>query len=180
MQRSGSVWALLSFRIHEAFPVLYSFKIPQLLALGSLAVTAWHLAITQNIKIFWNSHFTGMALFFLVTSLGIMFASNRGEAIAAWSGNFIKIGIMTLIIAWLPKCKRDFAICNWSILASGILISLVALNNKVNGIGLVEGTRVTISRDIGSMLGDPNDLALVLLFPTSFALALFLPQPVEN
>ncbi len=176
---NATIWICLGFiifsffRIHEAFPVLYSFKIPQLLALGSLAVTAWHLAITQNIKIFWNSHFTGMALFFLVTSLGIMFASNRGEAIAAWSGNFIKIGIMTLIIAWLPKCKRDFAICNWSILAAGILISLVALNNKVNGIGLVEGTRVTISRDIGSMLGDPNDLALVLLFPTSFALALF-------
>lgn len=161
------------FRVHEAFPVLYPFKIPQLLALGALGVTAWHLAITKEIKIFWNSHFTGMAVFFALTTVGVLFASNRPEAIAAWTGNFVKIGIMMLIIAWLPKCKRDFAICNWSILLAGILIALVALNNKMNGIGLVEGTRVTISRDMGSMLGDPNDLALVLLFPTSFSLALF-------
>ncbi len=32
---------------------------------------------------------------------------------------------------------------------------------------LVEGTRVTIV-DFGSMLGDPNDLALVLMFPLAF------------
>lgn len=160
------------FRIHEAFPQLYAFKIPQLLALGALAVTAWHLLITKEIKGYWNEHFTGMAIFFGLATVGVLFASNRPEAIAAWTGNFVKIGIMTLIIAWLPKCKRDFAICNWSILAAGVLIAIVALNNKMNGIGLVEGTRVTIGRDIGSMLGDPNDLALVLLFPTSFALAL--------
>ncbi|MBB1489088.1 O-antigen ligase family protein [Oceanospirillum sediminis] len=176
---NSTIWICLGFiifsffRIHEAFPVLYPLKIPQLLALGALAVTAWHLAITHNIRIFWNSHFTGFAIFFVLVSIGLMFASNRGEAIAAWTGNFVKIGIMTLIVAWLPKCKRDFAICNWSILIAGILIALVALSNKANGIGLVEGTRVTISRDIGSMLGDPNDLSLVLLFPTSFSLALF-------
>lgn len=176
---NSTIWLCLGFiifsffRIHEAFPQLYAFKIPQLLALGALAVTGWHITITHNIKIYWNSHFTGFAVFFILVSIGILFASNRGEAIASWTGNFIKIGIMTLIIAWLPKCKRDFAICNWSILAAGILIAIVALNNKMNGIGLVEGTRVTIGRDIGSMLGDPNDLALVLLFPTSFSLALF-------
>lgn len=175
---NSTIWICLGFiifsffRIHEAFPVLYPLKIPQLLALGALAVTGWHLAITHNIRIFWNSHFTGFAIFFVLVTLGLMFASNRGEAIAAWTGNFVKIGIMTLIIAWLPKYKRDFAVCNWSILIAGILIALVALHNKANGIGLVEGTRVTISRDIGSMLGDPNDLSLVLLFPTSFSLAL--------
>ncbi|OPX55646.1 hypothetical protein BTE48_08225 [Oceanospirillum multiglobuliferum] len=175
---NSTVWICLGFiifsffRIHEAFPMLYPFKIPQLLALGALAVTAWHMLITREIQVYWNSHFTGMGIFFGLVTLGLLFASNRGEAIASWSGNFIKIGLMTLIIAWLLKCKRDFAICNWSILLSGVLIAIVALNNKANGIGLVEGTRVTIGRNIGSMLGDPNDLALVLLFPTSFALAL--------
>ncbi len=175
----NSIWICLGFilfsffRIHEAFPVLYSFKIPQLLALGTLAVAAWHTVVTQKMTLFWNSHLTGFAVFFGCVTFGLIFASNRGEAMAAWSGNFVKIAIMVLIIAWLPKYKRDFAICNWSILITGSLIAIVALNNKMNGIGLVEGTRVTIGRDIGSMLGDPNDLALVLLFPTSFALALF-------
>ncbi|MBJ7538250.1 O-antigen ligase family protein [Marinomonas sp. C1424] len=161
------------FRIHEAFPALYSLKIPQLLALGTLAVAAWHTLITKKITPFWNSHLTGFAIFFCCVTLGLLFATNRGEAMAAWTGNFVKIAVMVLIITWLPKCKRDFAICNWSILITGSVIALVALNNKINGIGLVEGTRVTIGRNIGSMLGDPNDLALVLLFPTSFALALF-------
>ena len=49
----------------------------------------------------------------------------------------------------------------------------MTLYNKANGIGLVEGTRVTIGRDIQSVLGDPNDLSLVLLFPLSFAISLF-------
>lgn len=54
---------------------------------------------------------------------------------------------------------------------SGVTISLVALNNKMNGVGLVEGTRVTISREYRSQLGDPNDLSLVLMFPVSFLAA---------
>ncbi|WP_191600472.1 O-antigen ligase family protein [Marinomonas algicola] len=175
---NNAIWICMGFilfsffRIHEAFPVLYSLKIPQLLALGTLAVTAWHMYLTKKITPFWNSHLTGFAIFFCLVTFGLLFASNRGEAISAWTGNFVKIALMVLIIAWLPKSKKDFAICNWSILLTGIVIAIVALNNKINGIGLVEGTRVTIGRNIGSMLGDPNDLALVLLFPTSFALAL--------
>ncbi|WCN08088.1 O-antigen ligase family protein [Marinomonas mediterranea] len=174
----SSIWICMGFilfsffRIHEAFPALYSLKIPQLLALGSLGVAAWHMLLTKEIKPYWNSHMTGFIVFFAFVTIGLMFASNRGEAIAAWTGNFVKITVMVFIIAWLLKCKRDFAICNWGILIVGSVIAIIALQNKMNGIGLVEGTRVTIGRDIGSMLGDPNDLALVLLFPTSFALAI--------
>ncbi len=64
-------------------------------------------------------------------------------------------------------------------MVSGILVGSVALLNKFNGIGLVEGTRVTIGRDIGSMLGDPNDLALVLLFPAGFALSYMLNRGIS-
>lgn len=59
---------------------------------------------------------------------------------------------------------------------AGCLVALVALYNKASGIGLVEGTRVTIGRELGSVLGDPNDLALVLLFPAGFSLSLLLNQ----
>jgi putative inorganic carbon (hco3(-)) transporter len=57
---------------------------------------------------------------------------------------------------------------------AGMLVAAVAMSNAMNGIGLVEGTRVTIGRDMGSVLGDPNDLSLVLLFPLSFAIAMVL------
>ncbi|MEI8597436.1 hypothetical protein P4S64_06830 [Vibrio sp. M60_M31a] len=50
------------------------------------------------------------------------------------------------------------------IILAGGLIAVVALYNSASGIGLVEGTRVTIGRQLGSVLGDPNDLSLVLMF----------------
>ena len=40
----------------------------------------------------------------------------------------------------------------------------------------MEGTRVTIGRAMGSVLGDPNDLSLVLCFPMSFAVALIMTE----
>ena len=40
-----------------------------------------------------------------------------------------------------------------ALVVAGMLVAGVALYNKVNEIGLVEGTRVTIGRDISSVLG---------------------------
>jgi putative inorganic carbon (hco3(-)) transporter len=89
-----------------------------------------------------------------------------------WSDVYWKIGLMTLVLAWLPRSPVDFASAGWAFTAAGILVALVAIYNKFNNIGLVELTRVTIGKDINSLLGDPNDLALVLLFPLSFSVAL--------
>ena len=38
------------FRIHEAFPVLEPFRIPQLLALTTLSVLGWHLTVSRAIR----------------------------------------------------------------------------------------------------------------------------------
>ena len=58
-----------------------------------------------------------------------------------------------------------------------ILRLIKALYNKAHGLEILEGTRVTIGNSFGSILGDPNDLSLVLLFPASFALAqVFTPR----
>jgi O-antigen ligase len=58
-----------------------------------------------------------------------------------------------------------------AIVLAGSCVGVVAISNKINGIGLVEETRVTIGRSFGSALGDPNDLSLVLLFPLAFAVS---------
>jgi O-antigen ligase len=160
------------FRLHEAFPVLMPFKIPLLMALASLAALAWHLIITRSIKPFLTPELSWFLAFFILVTLGIAFASNRGLAIAAYTGNYVKITIMVFAIAWLIRTEKEFAIACNMIVICGIAIAMVAVNNKANGIGLVEGTRVTIGRDIDSVLGDPNDLALVLSFPISFAAGL--------
>lgn len=158
------------FRIHEAFPLLMPLKIPQLLALASLAGLGWQLWLQRD-TINWHRLQTLFLLFSFWVLVSCLFASNRGEAFASFSGNFIKIVIMVFAISWLPQRLPQLKVIPYLLLLSGMLIGGLALFNKANGIGLVEGTRVTIGRDIGSILGDPNDLALVLQFPVSFAMA---------
>ncbi|MCR9797401.1 O-antigen ligase family protein, partial [Vibrio parahaemolyticus] len=79
--------------------------------------------------------------------------------------------VMTLAITWLITKPQQLAQMSRAIIVAGMLIGLVALNNAANGIDLVEGTRVSIGRSIGSVLGDPNDLALVLMFPLAFTVS---------
>ncbi|MFC3093376.1 oligosaccharide repeat unit polymerase [Alteromonas sediminis] len=160
------------FRIHEAFPALYPLRIPLLLAAASLAVLSWHILITEKIKPYWRPEMTWLAVFFVLVSIGVLVAVNRSVAMTTYTGVYVKIGIMTLAVAWMTREAKDFALASKLIVIAGIAIAYVALYNQANGIGLVEGTRVTIGRDIRSNLGDPNDLALVLMFPMAFAVSL--------
>lgn len=159
------------FRIHEAFPVLLPLRIPQLLALGSLAVLGWHLFIAKSMSVYWSSNLTLFMVFFVLVTVGALLATDRASAIAAITGSYSKIMVMVFAIAWLTRSADDFNKAGLIFAVAGVLIAVVAVFNKLNGIGLVEGTRVTIGRDIGSMIGDPNDLSLVLTFPLSFALS---------
>jgi putative inorganic carbon (hco3(-)) transporter len=159
------------FRLHEVFPALYPLHIPQLLALATLASLAWNLTV-GTLRPVWCRELTAFAAFFGLVTAGLFFATNRGEALASWQGTYVKIAVMVVAIVWLARGERELKLVTRAVVVTGILVGGVALHNKLGGIGLVEGTRVTIGRDIGSILGDPNDLALVLLFPASFGLAL--------
>jgi probable O-glycosylation ligase (exosortase A-associated) len=161
------------FRIHEVIQPLYPLRIPQLLALGALGALAWGLWHRQ-IRVYWRPELTVFTGFFVLVTVGVLLATNRGAAIEAWTGTYSKIGIMVLAIAWLATSREAFRLTVRVVLGCGLLLAFVTLYNKANGIGLVEGTRATIARNLGSMLGDPNDLALTLLFPASFALAVLL------
>lgn len=160
------------FRIHEAFPVLMPFRIPQLLAIPTLGVLAWHIIGTRQMKPYWSRELSWFAAFFGLVTVGVVFASNRPIALAYWTATYVKIGIMTLAIAWMTTEATHFARASRILVLAGLAVSYVTLSNKINGIGLVEGTRVTIGREMQSVLGDPNDLSLVLLFPLAFAVSL--------
>jgi len=166
------------FRIHEVFPQIYNFKIPLLLSMASLGALFWHLALSAKITPYWRPELSAISLFFLLVIIGLPLASNRAVAIAYFSAIYWKIIVMTFAIAWLSRRAQDFALASRLITLSGLLVGIVALSNKAQGIGLVEETRVTIGRAIGSVLGDPNDLALVLMFPVAFALSLMLSKGV--
>jgi O-antigen ligase len=160
------------FRIHEAFPVLNPLRIPSLVAIPTLIVLSWHILLSRTIKPFWSRELKAFSIFFLLTTIGVAFAVNRPTALAYYTATYWKIGIMVVAIAWLVREPKDYTIAARALVIGGILIAIVAISNKLAGIGLVEGTRVTIARDMGSVLGDPNDLSLVLLFPLGFAVCL--------
>ena len=161
------------FRLHEAFPVLNPLHIPQMLAIGTLTVLAAYL-VTQRMAIAWTRPLKLFAIFFGLITFGMFLATGRDLAIGYWTDTYVKIGIMVFAIASLAREPRDFARAMRAFVFAGLLVACVALYNSSHAIGLVEGTRVTIGRDIGSVLGDPNDLSLVLAFPLSFAAALAL------
>lgn len=161
------------FRLHEVFPQLYPLKIPQLLALGTLGSLTANL-LTKRIEIFWSKEHTTFSIFFFLVVVGAVLATNRSAAMNSLTGTYVKIAIMVLAISWLLRREIQFKILLFSMIFCGIGVGLVAIYNKSQGLELVEGTRVTIGRSIGSMLGDPNDLSLVLLFPAAFALAVVL------
>ncbi|MFO1038730.1 MAG: O-antigen ligase family protein [Geminicoccaceae bacterium] len=166
------------FRLHEAVRVLYPLHIPQLLALGAILTLVLHLK-TERVRPYWTPALTVFAVFFGLVTLQTPLALNRAYAMGMWSGNFSKIGIMVLAIAWLIREPRQLGLAFRMFAVAGLVVAGVAISNKLNGIGLVEGTRVTIARDLRSQLGDPNDLSLVLLFPASFALALILGRGIN-
>ncbi|SGY89510.1 O-antigen ligase family protein [Moritella viscosa] len=159
------------FRIHEAFPVMIPLRIPLAFSLMSFFVLGWHIYLTNSIKVYWSMELTFVCLFLGWATFGIAFAYNRQAAFALFSDVIIKVWVMTIAICWLVRTIHHFRIATYLYVAAGVVVGLKAINNKLQGIGLVEGTRVTISREFGSLIGDPNDLALVLLFPMSFTLS---------
>lgn len=161
------------FRLHEVFPALYPLRIPQLLAIGTLGSLLVNLFLGR-IDMFWCRELSVFTAFFLLVVIGVLLATNRSAAMGTLTGTYIKIAVMVFAISWLLQRPDQFRNVLLTMIVCGIGVGLVALYNKSNGLELVEGTRVTIGRSIGSMLGDPNDLSLVLLFPASFALATLL------
>jgi len=159
------------FRVHEVFPILFELNIPQFLAALSLLTLAWNLALPRSLTPYLTFELKLFLVFFAIVTIGVFFANDPQVAWNAWSDSYWKIGIMTLAIAWLARTPEDFTLAGRVWMLGGLLVAVVAILNKVAGIDLVEGSRVTIGR---GNLGDPNDLALVLLFPLGFSTAALL------
>ena len=163
------------FRLHEAYPFLYPLQLPLLLGAATVAGLCTHIFIVRSIRPVWSPELKWFSVFFALATLGIAVAYNRDVSWTFWTTVYWKIGLMTLAIAWLPRSSADFQAAARVFVIGGILIAAVTAYNTYYGFGFVELTRVTVGRELNSLLGDPNDLALVLLFPLSFSVALALP-----
>jgi probable O-glycosylation ligase (exosortase A-associated) len=157
------------FRLPEAVPFLGHFRLPNLFAMLAIASFALNVGVIRNVRTWWSRELTLLLLFFLHVTLCMVMATDHPGSFDYWSSTFVKIAVMTFAAVWLTRQPADFARLNRWVVLSGMVVAAVALSNRIQGIELVEGTRVTIGRSVHSTLGDPNDLSLVLLFPLAFA-----------
>jgi probable O-glycosylation ligase (exosortase A-associated) len=171
-------WALLAFvifsvfRIHEVLPVLLPLQIPLALSVLGLASVAWHICLTRSIKPYLSPELRVFLVFAIVISFDVLAAKSYPLAYSYWSENLLKLVVITFALAWTLRRPVDFRAATYLIVLSGILVGAVTIHNKLNGIGLVELTRATVARNLGSPLGDPNILALTLIFSLSFCISL--------
>jgi putative inorganic carbon (HCO3(-)) transporter len=159
------------FRIHEALPILSPLRLPLILAAITAVSLLWHL-VKGNLRPEWTSQIVWFVLFFGLVSFGVPLAASPSAAFSAWVDSFSKIFVMTLSVAWLVRNPHEFRSAARAIALFGLVVALVALRNKAIGVELVEDGRVTIGRSYGSILGDPNDLAFMLLPALGFAASL--------
>tara|TARA_B100000809_G_scaffold191341_1_gene189996 strand:- start:167 stop:1546 length:1380 start_codon:yes stop_codon:yes gene_type:complete len=164
------------FRIHEAIPILYPLHIPFLLSIATILSVTWHIFLSKEIKPYGRPEMYAFLVFFIIVFIGVPFASNRTIAMDYIQSTYIKIAIMIPVLIWCIREIKHFKMTLLMFTSAGLIIGFVAIYNKINKIGLVEGTRVTIGRDIGSVIGDPNDLSLVLLMPFSYAISMLITK----
>lgn len=163
------------FRIHEVILPLKPLRIPLMLSLGALAGLGLAIA-TGRLKPFLTAELKLLLAFAALVTLQIAFAANPGLALTYWIDSYSKIVLMAFAIAWMVASPAQLKQILRVMTLIGAGIAGVAIFNALKGVGMVEGTRVTINRAEGSALGDPNDLAMVLLFPIGFAVSMILAR----
>lgn len=139
----------------------------------------WNVFFKRRFTLWWRPEFTALMTFYVLVTIGVVMASNLPVAMSYFLNIYIKIAIMSFAIAWLITRESEFAFASIAIVFAGCIVGIKALSNKALGIGLVEETRVTIGRVFGSVLGDPNDLSLVLMFPAAFAVGFIVNKGVN-
>lgn len=161
---------LTMFRLHEAYPFLMPLRLPLLTASLALLSCALH-TMSGKVSLPNRPELKLALLFFAHVAIGCLFGVNVSKSFGLWSDGVLKLLIAILFLSMIIVVPRDAGKVALALVSGSTLISLVAIYNQMNGIDLVEGSRVTIGRTINSQLGDPNDLAFALMFPVAFALS---------
>lgn len=161
------------FRIHEAIPQIYPLRIPLLLAIATFGVLFYHIVVRETVRPYWRYELSILSVFTAQVCLSIIFSTNRANSLEFFLSTFIKTLLMVPAIIWLTRKSNEFKLTTYAFVTCGSLLAVVGLMNKFKGVGLVEGSRITIARELSSVLGDPNELASVLLCPLGFAAALY-------
>jgi len=156
--------------------------IPLVMLGASFCAVVWTKLLSSTAEADLPMNIWFFTAYFCWLSITTIISFSPSDSYGSWLNNPWKIAVMTLAISWLARSSWDFLLASSIFIAGGVLITSVVIYNKINSISLVNETRVSIGRppieegadyiqQQGLILNDPNDLALILLFPLSFALA---------
>ena len=134
------------FRLHEAYPFLAGLNIPLALGMLMFAALGLHVFIFKSMEPFLTPELTRVLILFAIVLFGVVFAQDRTIAWNYVINIYWKVILMTFAIAWLARSDWDYNFIGRALVVSGMAIAAVTIYNKIYGISLVEGTRVSIAR----------------------------------
>lgn len=109
----------------------------------------------------------------LITFLAVAtmpIAKSAGVAWEEFNDSFIKAVVMFIVMVNVLRTRRRLMGIIWMSLATGFVLSYMALGMYMRGELLIEDYRVAV--DVGGMFGNPNDMALHLVTMTPLAIVL--------
>ena len=162
--------------------------IPAVMLAASFCALVWTKLLSSTAEAPLPLNLWLFTAFFVWLSITTIVSLSPSDSYNVWLNNPWKIATMTLAVSWLARSSRDFVLASNVFVFGGVLIASVVIYNKIHSLSLVNKTRVTIGRieieegeildrattyllEQGQILNDPNDLALILLFPLAFAIS---------
>ena len=125
----------------------------------------WHGILARTVRPYIIRPQVMLMLFWTFISISVIFPQNHSLAIQAWS-DFSKTLFLSLAIPLFFREERHLLVVARLLVFGGVVISLSSVYHYYAGDNLVDKTRAGAG---GGLLGNPNDLALILLLPLSFA-----------
>lgn len=158
---------VLYFKVDEITPGM-GFLAPVIKgsAMLTTALFVWHLFISNKAKLEIGGPTKYLFFLWVWISIGVFVAYSRSVALEAWQ-NYTKVLFLMLVMMAFIRTERLLRVLSVLFIVGGVILSMVVIHNHRSGLFLVEGTRVAVG---SGTLGNPNDLALILLLPLSFAL----------
>lgn len=169
---------VLYFRPYEYFSFLSGFSsMAFVIALLTLAVFfPAQLAIEGTLTA--RPREVNLVLLLCLTALlSIPLAINRMEAWATFSGNFVKVIIIFILMVNVLRTERRLKGMIFLSLTVSCLMGLSAVSDYITGDLTVDGYRVDgfkAEGSGGSLFGNPNDMALHLVTMVPLAMSFFL------
>lgn len=115
-----------------------------------------------------------LVVFQLIALLSIVFAISPSDGWNLYSGTFIKVVVMFIVMVNVVRTEWRLKALIWTALAVGIYLSWNAINDFRSGNLTVEGYR--IEGQIKGLFDNPNDLALFLAMMIPIAIALIFSE----